>query len=314
MEAVTKGTFTWQDLSWTEAWMQKVAPMIQSRTLPMVNLWEGRAGLGKRQFVSAVAAMLATDETDLFWLEKDKIKIEDIDELQEFLGYEPQSGGYRVAVVVDCDGMNIQSANRLLKLLEEPPRHSMVLMTTSHSGRILPTILSRVARWYLSPPPFDVASAWLASMISAEAKDLTSRVLRESGGSPLLAYARLTEGDQHSEIDAEIVSLLEGKDPLRVLKVAENLAKKNQLAAADFLYRLEVIINRRYKQQLGEPSGYDNVRVKVAFSYEKSSEVRKIVYKAKQLAVKKQIPLNTQLLAEAVGLSLCQNKVNYGRD
>jgi DNA polymerase-3 subunit delta' len=61
------------------------------------------------------------------------------------------AGGWRV-VIVDCaDDLNRNSANALLKLLEEPPARAVLLMVCHAPGRLLPTIRSRCRRLTLGP-------------------------------------------------------------------------------------------------------------------------------------------------------------------
>lgn len=55
----------------------------------------------------------------------------------------PMSGGKRVFIVVEAEKMNPEAANTLLKVLEEPPEFSFILLVTSNPHLILPTIKSR---------------------------------------------------------------------------------------------------------------------------------------------------------------------------
>jgi DNA polymerase-3 subunit delta' len=51
--------------------------------------------------------------------------------------------GFRVVVIADCDGMTTEAANALLKILEEPPDHMHLVLTTARPNALLPTIVSR---------------------------------------------------------------------------------------------------------------------------------------------------------------------------
>jgi DNA polymerase III subunit delta' len=53
--------------------------------------------------------------------------------------------GYRIVIVDDCDTMNRNSQNALLKILEEPPQKTLLILITHRIGALLPTILSRAA-------------------------------------------------------------------------------------------------------------------------------------------------------------------------
>jgi DNA polymerase-3 subunit delta' len=59
------------------------------------------------------------------------------------IGLRPMMGRRRVAVIDDADGLNTESANCLLKTLEEPPPGAMLILVGTNRSRQLPTILSR---------------------------------------------------------------------------------------------------------------------------------------------------------------------------
>lgn len=72
-----------------------------------------------------------------------KIYIEDIRNLKKFLSLKSYGGGMRVVVFDDAHYLTTEAANAFLKLLEEPPIGSLVILISSMPGLILPTILSR---------------------------------------------------------------------------------------------------------------------------------------------------------------------------
>lgn len=59
----------------------------------------------------------------------------------------PAYAAHRVCVIDDCDAMNAQAQNALLKTLEEPPATGMLILTTSHPDLLLPTVISRISRF-----------------------------------------------------------------------------------------------------------------------------------------------------------------------
>lgn len=61
----------------------------------------------------------------------------------------------RVACIIDADRMNHVAQNALLKLLEEPPEDTVIILTSSHTGGLLPTITSRVQRIIIKKPSKD---------------------------------------------------------------------------------------------------------------------------------------------------------------
>jgi DNA polymerase-3 subunit delta' len=73
------------------------------------------------------------------------------DKILSKLSYKPFESDYKIMIVWLPERLNQTSANRLLKLIEEPPEHTVFLLVTENSGRILPTIYSRTQRIRLQP-------------------------------------------------------------------------------------------------------------------------------------------------------------------
>src|SRR5215469_12871747 len=74
------------------------------------------------------------------------LSVDEIRRLSGFFGMTSGAGGWRVAIVDTADDMNDNAANALLKMLEEPPAHAMLLLLSNTPGRLLPTIRSRCQR------------------------------------------------------------------------------------------------------------------------------------------------------------------------
>ena len=66
------------------------------------------------------------------------------DELVRKLSLKSSQGGYKVSVIWLPERMNIECANKLLKLIEEPPQQTVFIMVTEEPDKLLETIRSRV--------------------------------------------------------------------------------------------------------------------------------------------------------------------------
>lgn len=88
------------------------------------------------------------------WLKAEKtgssIKIDQIRALQNTVYLTPQRANFRVIAIEAADRMNTASANALLKILEEPPKHIIFLLLAEQIGSMLPTVLSRCQRMIFS--------------------------------------------------------------------------------------------------------------------------------------------------------------------
>lgn len=90
------------------------------------------------------------------WDEKRKmvrgeILVDDVRRLHRFFTQTAAEGGWRICIVDSADEMNRNAANALLKILEEPPVRSLLLLVSHAPGRLLPTIRSRCRTLKLSP-------------------------------------------------------------------------------------------------------------------------------------------------------------------
>ncbi|WP_395685571.1 DNA polymerase III subunit delta' [Aestuariivirga sp.] len=118
---------------------------------------------------------------------KTVITVEDARAAQGFFSRTSASGGWRIAIVDCADDLNAESANALLKILEEPPERSLFLILCHQPGRLLPTIRSRCLQISLSLLSIDETVSVLRSL-PPEAVDADPKFVVEaavlSKGSP----------------------------------------------------------------------------------------------------------------------------------
>ncbi len=119
-----------------------------------------------------------------------QIRINEVRALIDWSTKTSARGQGKVAVLHPADALNPQSANALLKTLEEPPVGTRLLLTTADPAQLLPTLRSRCQLQVLAAPPADVATAWLASQGQAQAEVL----LAACSGRPLDALTLAQAG------------------------------------------------------------------------------------------------------------------------
>ena len=81
------------------------------------------------------------------------ITVDNVRAVQSFFSKSPALGRYRLCIIDAADNLNLNAANALLKLLEEPPDHAVFFLICHHPGRLLATIRSRCRRLKLAPLP-----------------------------------------------------------------------------------------------------------------------------------------------------------------
>jgi DNA polymerase III delta prime subunit len=90
------------------------------------------------------------DHPDLLWVERGaddtRVTIGQIRDVQAALRLGANEGGRRVAVIADAEWLNPQAQNALLRLLEEPPPQTTLVLVTTRASAIISTIRSRSVR------------------------------------------------------------------------------------------------------------------------------------------------------------------------
>lgn len=71
------------------------------------------------------------------------ITISQIRTMLEILALKPHEAAQRVVILSEAQAMNPQAANALLKVLEEPPRKTLLVLTANQPSNLLPTVASR---------------------------------------------------------------------------------------------------------------------------------------------------------------------------
>ena len=123
-----------------------------------------------------------------------EIIVDDVRSVSQFFSLTAGEGGWRVAIIDKADEMNPHAANALLKILEEPPQRSLLLLLSDNPGRLLPTLRSRCRKLALQPLSGDlVASLTAASLPGMDAGD-APLLARLAQGSPGRAMALAAEG------------------------------------------------------------------------------------------------------------------------
>lgn len=110
------------------------------------------------------------------------ILVEQMRAIEREANYRPYEGKARVFLIEDADKLNEASANALLKVLEEPPHTSHIVLLTSRPAMLLPTIRSRCQMVRFSPIVADEIEAYLVRSKIAKGSEAHLRA-RVAGGS-----------------------------------------------------------------------------------------------------------------------------------
>lgn len=148
------------------------------------------------------------------------------DELSRKLALKSSQGGYKVSIIWLPERMNLTSANKLLKLLEEPPQQTVFILVSEHPEQLLETILSRTQR--IDMKRIDEASIEKALIDKRGIEpDAAHRIARIANGSWLQALDALNTGNENRDFLDMFIMLMRlayGRKVKDLKKWSENIA------------------------------------------------------------------------------------------
>ena len=153
---------------------ETLAAFVNGGRFPHALLLEGPEGSGRRTFAREIAAalfcrgehkpcgscnqcrkVLERNHPDVEYYGGDgsrrSFHIDTIRQLRQNAWLLPGEAPCRVCVLCGAENMTDQAQNALLKILEEPPEHTVFILTAENRAMLLPTILSRVQTIRLEP-------------------------------------------------------------------------------------------------------------------------------------------------------------------
>jgi len=150
------------------------------------------------------------DHPDLFWIERGRsdtrVRIGQIRALQSALRLRSSEGKARVAVVADAEWLNQEAQNALLRLLEEPPPQTTLVLVSASAAGLLATVRSRCQRYPFPVPP---VPGLRSPDAPEEERDIALRLdtLMQQGMPELLDWAEEYRGPRAEAAEAVTVFL-----------------------------------------------------------------------------------------------------------
>lgn len=139
---------------------------LKSRQIAGAYLFTGQEGIGKflaaKNFAKAINCLHEnydacdncpsclkidkSEDPDVHFIPQEGaeiIKIDYIRSLKKYMSLKPYAAKKRVFIINDAHNLNAEASNALLKILEEPPMHNLIILVTSKPGLLFKTIVSR---------------------------------------------------------------------------------------------------------------------------------------------------------------------------
>jgi DNA polymerase-3 subunit delta' len=174
-----------------------------------------------------------------------EIIAEDARGIADFFHRTSAEGGWRIALIDGAEEMNRTAANAILKILEEPPRRSLLLLVSHAPGRLLPTIRSRCRSILMQPLGSEEVSQLLAehrpaldagdrAALAAMAEGSIGRALDLADSGGLAQYRRLTR----------ILDRLPALDWVEIHALADSVARGEDDAYRTLVDLLQDLLRR----------------------------------------------------------------------
>ena len=152
----------------------------------------GDKGVGKFSFAENIVKSLENGAETLTEClvvrpeEKGSIGIDAIRDMKAFLSLRPANSVVRSVIVDDADKLTDAAANAALKIVEEPPEDSLIMMIARDPDNLPATLVSRFKKIYFPPVPADLIASWLENEHGVE-KEEAAIVAATSFGRPEFA-------------------------------------------------------------------------------------------------------------------------------
>ncbi len=170
--------------------------LAEKKALANCYLFFGPPRVGKKLFAASLANFLETGDfekpkllIDFLLIEPDAEATIGIDQaryLKSFLWQKPAASARRTAIINDSEAMTAEAQNAILKISEEPPESSLLIIVANDHEKLWPTLQSRLQKIYFSPVPRKLVENWLRDSIDCKA-DEAKRITEASYGQPGLA-------------------------------------------------------------------------------------------------------------------------------
>lgn len=237
--------------------------------MPHALLVSGHSRGSGAQFAEGLLGLLFQEpdparlrqHVDIQWIEPEsksrQIKVdEQIRPLIEFIGLTSYQGGWKAGVILFADRLNANAQNALLKTLEEPPPHSLLVLVTDTPAALLPTIRSRAHYVEVRESGQSADVPWRAAVLDllrnpplrqgCEIFAWTDRLTAPLRSLEDLATAEETarqEAQARTRAEAAITKadkgIIEGRVAARVKEMREELLRTIQLWQRDVLARVQ---------------------------------------------------------------------------
>ena len=182
-----------------------------------------------------------------------KLAVEDAEKIREESTISPVEGERKVFVLGDFAQANIQTQNKLLKLLEEPPKGVIFLLGASSAYPVLQTVLSRSKQLEILPFPIEEITLALTRIYGNKYDKQTLALCAAASGGVLGEAQSMLEGGNYKLLTESAFSLClcdSARLPLLIKNIGETKYKKQLLSLLRLIFRDALLLKTGMQNSL----------------------------------------------------------------
>lgn len=183
------------------------------------------------------------------------IFVDEGDEIIRKLTVKPYESDYRVMLIWLPERMNEQTANKVLKILEEPYEKTVFLLVSNEPENLLATILSRTQCIQVRPVPEPILAQALQTRFGVAAPD-SQRIAHLSNGNVLKALENLSISEEREyllELFKQMMRLAYGRKLKEMKKWSEEVAALGRERQKNFLQYAQQMIRENFIYNFHQP-------------------------------------------------------------
>lgn len=187
------------------------------------------------------------------------IRISSIREIKDLIYLTGAENRTKVFLISDADNMNPQSANALLKILEEPPKNSLLILTTSKLNSLLPTIIGRCQKIHFDSISKENLSSYIKNL-EAEISPAELNFYTELADGSVTKAQTIIDGS-FDELRKKVLVLLRNLVTMNTVKAGLDIdfitGKKDKERVRQFLILMQIWL----RDVIYKRNGADNLMI-----------------------------------------------------
>lgn len=235
-----------------ESFIEEFQKLAKKQRLPHGYLFYGPPRVGKALIAKCFAHYLEHRKFpeslheklpllgDALFLGPDENKTIGIDaarSIKNFLYQTPNRSPHRTVVVDNAEHMTSEAQNALLKVAEEPPPRSLIILVAHDAERLWPTLRSRLKRVYFPPVSAALIQEWLVRELDC-APEYAETLAKKSFGAPGVVWALLKD-EEFKALQKQALQFLRGEKGKRA-NLVKSLVENEKFDLDSFLEALIV--------------------------------------------------------------------------